>query len=300
MEPYIVSEDIYVLLKQWAEHKGFTLPPEDFFSQLRAEMKAKLERFLPRVILVSERELLAGIGSKMSHSRFPSVSLDHVYASTRFLLKWSRLVDDELEGRGRGSASGRPIEEQIQLVVADLRKEGIQEVQLVDDVVFSGKTAANVIREFTRHGVRVRKIVCGIAVEEGKALLKGSLPDVELDYLYFFPEVFGEICSERSFYAGVSSSGRLLVDEKGKALVPEVGVPYFLPFGKPVEWASIPKERANEWSKFCLLGSAKLWREIEKASGKAIGCKDLGRLPRTFSRDESSVVERLERLVKDY
>ena len=51
--------------------------------------------------------------------------------------------------------------------------------------------------------------------------------------------------------------------------------PYFLPFGNPVERASIPKEYANYFSHSCIKRSIALWEEIERLSQRKILIGDL-------------------------
>ena len=48
-----------------------------------------------------------------------------------------------------------------------------------------------------------------------------------------------------------------------------VKAPYFLPFGNPIERASIPKEYEKYFSNSCINRSILLWQEIER--GRQLG-----------------------------
>lgn len=76
--------------------------------------------------------------------------------------------------------------------------------------------------------------------------------------------IIDQIC-ERDFYFGIIGSGISIKKEKEI-----LKAPYFLPFGNPVERASIPKEYANYFSQSCIKRSIALWEEIERLSKRKI------------------------------
>lgn len=82
-------------------------------------------------------------------------------------------------------------------------------------------------------------------------------------------DVIDQIC-ERDFYFGIAGSG--ISVQTGTKITKS---PYFLPFGKPVERASIPKEYEQYFSNTCIARSITLWEEIERLSNKKILIKDL-------------------------
>lgn len=94
-------------------------------------------------------------------------------------------------------------------------------------------------------------------------------------------EVIDQIC-ERDFYFGIAGSG-ISVETNAKI----VKAPYFLPFGNPVERASIPKSYEKYFSNTCISRSIALWNEIEKLSKRKILIKELPeRIQNTSSNDE--------------
>jgi hypothetical protein len=54
----------------------------------------------------------------------------------------------------------------------------------------------------------------------------------------------------------------------GKGIIE--GAPYLYPFGKPMEWASIPQEEAISFSLFALYQSLQLWTKTEQLSRQSI------------------------------
>ena len=82
-------------------------------------------------------------------------------------------------------------------------------------------------------------------------------------------DVIDQIC-ERDFYFGIAGSG---ISVQTNTQV--VKAPYFLPFGNPIERASIPQNAATYFSNSCITRSILLWQEIEKLSKRKIYIKDL-------------------------
>ncbi len=82
-------------------------------------------------------------------------------------------------------------------------------------------------------------------------------------------EIIDQIC-ERDFYFGIAGSGiSVLTDTE------VVKSPYFLPFGNPIDRASIPESSARYFSNTCISRSIALWNEIERLSGRRILISEL-------------------------
>ncbi len=289
--PYVVSEDVRILLSRWAPLSGFALPCEEFFRSLREEMKKELETMFPEVHFVEERLLHEGL-SRLARSRSVRlVSLDRTYLDGHpYAIETTRLMNRSLENSGQGSRTGQSLEEQIQVLA--LRLEGVREVQLADDVLYSGEGLLAIVEAFGRHGIRVSRVIGGVVMTEARRKLSDR--GLEVSAVVEYDEVVDEIC-ERDFYAGVPFSGRLL-GERGKPYEPETSAPYFLPFGLPTEWASIPAARQVQWSVFCLSQSAKLWRRIGETTRRLVHCSDLPRLPRFVRPDHNCAAAKLEEM----
>jgi len=264
-KPYVVSADIYLLMKEWATQHGFVLPARKFFCQLREEFSNYMHRVFSNFELVSEDEISRGLANLVAESGLPTISLDRVYFKSELNLEIARLVDEKGKDRGLGHRAGTPpISQQIR----KLQMSGVREVAIVDDVVFTGALLERIIDLLSRINVRVPLICAGIGIAEGIKRINGTKHEVRCVRAY--EEVVDEVC-ERDFYPGVPLSGRLLVGGEN------IGVPYLLPFGNPESWASIPSEQTATFSKLCLHQTISLFDEIERCSDKQVFCRDLGR-----------------------
>lgn len=288
--PYVISEDIHILLDEWARNRGFMLSSKKFFKELRKEMREYLEQIfgLDNADRVSATELRGGMRKLIRQAKLPAVSMDRVYVQTTPGIQVARIVDDNLNDCGIGLRFG---ELSIQEQLLNIKSKFKEIVLLVDDVLFSGKVMVEIIESLEKMGVKVPLVVVGIAIGEGEKRVKDRTKSKVFSVRYY-KEVIDEIC-ERDFYPGVPLSGRLVSGTKF-----ETGAPYLLPFGKPHEWASIPREKEKEFSVFCLRQTIKLWKAIEKASGKIVRCCDLERVPLGISYNKKRFVNELRRVLK--
>lgn len=280
-KPYVVSADIKTLLEPWALERGYTLPDSGFFRQLRADFAKGMTTIFPGFELVSEEELSNGLTKMIKENGIFPVSLDRVYYRSQPGLEIARVVDSEGSSRGLGRRVDSP---QLLSQFRELKSRGLTKVALVDDVIFSGDLLERVSRVLETAGIEVPVIYAGIGIEEGidKLTSKGREVYCVKEYL----EVLDEVC-ERDFYPGVPLSGRLLDDGR-------TSVPYILPFGNPVEWASIPSESQVSFSRFCLNQTVKLFSAIEDASGKEVSCVDVERKVVGMPNDATRFVDALK------
>lgn len=285
-EKYVVSEDIRVLLAEWAAERDFALPPEEFFEQLRKEMKEFLEGIFEdaRVDMISAAELSNGMQEFIDSIGLPAVSMDRAYIRTNPAIQITRIVDKSLNERDIGPRFGSPpIQQQLDTV-----KQSYDEIVLVDDVIFSGEVIKKIILDLREIEVKVPTIVTGITIREGVETLRRAKINSKILTVRCYEEIIDEIC-ERDFYPGVPLSGRLIAGMKI-----ETGAPYLLPFGNPIKWASIPEEWAEEFSAFCLKQTFKLWEKIECLSDKTVSHWNLERIPFGFSRNNSCLLDTLK------
>lgn len=286
-KPYVISEDIHIFLKEWAAKSKFNLPSIRFFKKLRKEMRKYLSGifYSDDVYMISVEELRDGIEKLIIGLReLPAVSMDKVYFRTKPEIQIARTVDKFLNDCGIGPRFGAS---SIRKQLLNIKKE-YKKIILVDDVLFSGKMVVEIIESFKGMGVDVPAVVIGITIGEGVRQVK-KMTSSRVFSVRYYRKVIDEIC-ERDFYPGVPLSGRLVVGSRI-----ETGAPYLLPFGKPYEWASIPKEKEKEFSVFCLNQTIKLWEVIEKASGKIVRCCDLERIPIGISCTNKRFVNELKK-----
>lgn len=162
------------------------------------------------------------------------------------------------------------VKEQIQKISKSLKLNGKKEIILVDDVVFSGNVLRSLIDVFKQEGINVIGIRTALSTEESYKYFNQNLEKGLKCGGLMGEEVIDQIC-ERDFYFGIVQSGISTLTGDGKILKS----PYFRPFGKPMERASIPEKYEKFFSNGCLLRSMYLWKCIEENSKKEIYIKDM-------------------------
>jgi len=265
---YVVSEDLELVLKQLTKICGFAPPPKKNIIQLRSALKQQLQTlFGPTIEIITMANMQNGMKTAIAKTSAYPVSLDRLYIECEHHIDITRSVNAELHDCGETERCGST---SLTAQIQELATQGMREITLVDDVIFSGNGMVRLIDLCARHNILVRAVVAGIAIEEGEQ--KITIRGIPVHAVYRFHAVTDEIC-ERDFYAGLPLSGRNVIMQPRNT-----GAPYFFPFGKPCEWASIPAEHADSFSQFCLRQNIDLWRAIEAESNIPIKC---GALPRT-------------------
>ncbi|MES2930850.1 MAG: hypothetical protein V4665_03655 [Patescibacteria group bacterium] len=264
-KPYIVSADIYLLLKKWAERKNLILPSEEFFSGLRNEFSTYMLTLFHDFEFISEEEIFRHMSEVTHKNDLPVVSLDPVYFQGDYSLELTRNVNLNGEDRGLKHRFGsHSLLKQLSL----LKETGVKDVCLVDDVIFSGVLTERVIQSLSHLGISVPVVCAGIGIQEGINRITTSSRSIYC--LKTYRDVMDEVC-ERDFYLGVPYSGRSLCNSQN------IGLPYVLPYGNPDKWASIPVLSQKPFSRFCIDQTIILFEEIEKSSERIIDCSDIER-----------------------
>lgn len=284
--PYVVSEDIGILMEKWAKNKGFIIPNKTLFAQLRSEFTQFMKQIFPNFESVSESELSSGLKNLVEKTELFPISLDRVYYQSNPKLDISRLVSAEGKDRGLGRRRDSPT---LLSQFRKLRELGLKEAVLVDDVIFSGGLTERITNLLSSMGIEIPIICTGIAIQEGIDILARS--GKELRAVRTYDRVIDEIC-ERDFYPGVPLCGRSLNSKEN------IGIPYILPFGNPGKWASIPEKWQTSLSRLCLKQSIKLFEEIENCSGRYIYCSDLDRKIISLPNDKTRFINSLKQLLE--
>lgn len=284
--PYIVSEDIYLLLQHWARQRNFVLPEEIFFRNLRSEFAAFFREIFSDFEMVSEQEMVAGIEIFIKESELIPISLDRSYYLAKYNFEITRFVDANKNDVGTRERYGTPrIHIQLQKLQKELKGK---EVIIVDDVIFSGDVVEQTINELSQLGIKVVAVCAGIGIEKGVDRL--NCAGYKVNCVRIYESVIDEVC-ERDFYPGVPLSGRSVVDKEN------VGVPYILPFGDPEKWASIPQKLQKPLSEFCIKQTIKLFEAIEKESRRMIKCEDLDRKVLSLPTKGERYIDCLEEII---
>lgn len=284
--PYVVSADIRILLSQWASRRGFILPEQGFFTDLRAEFSRLMQRVFPEFVFISEQEMAEGLREKTASARHPLLSLERAYLETPFKLEVSRCVDEHNADAGLYSRNGAP---RLHAQLTALRAANVLTVSVVDDVIFSGGFLLRILELLEKTGIEVAAVYTGIAIGSGIGKVRAAGYRVEC--VRFFPEVVDEVC-ERDFFPGVPLSGRTLRGAQN------IGIPYILPFGLMDKWASISGEHEKSVSKRCVDLTVMLFDEIDRVSGRPVLCSDLERGVLGIASSAVSFSRTLERFVR--
>lgn len=284
-KPYIVSGDIKVLLQDWCNNTGFCMPSQDFFVELRSQFSERMQQLFPCFEFVTEDELSQGLSELVAQNNLTPIALDRVYFRSTPRLDITRVVGSQENSKRLSRRSGTP---PLLTQIRAIKKAGIQQIALVDDVIFTGDLTLRTAEVFKSIGIDVPKIYAGVGIGEG--IKKLSLAGISVDCVKQYDEVIDEVC-ERDFYPGVPYSGRL-VDPMGN-----IGAPYILPFGDPASWASIPSESQESFSRFCINQTINLFSEIERISGSLVQCCHLDRQIVSFPNDSTRFVDSLKKLM---
>ncbi|MFH0936969.1 MAG: hypothetical protein V1808_01600 [Candidatus Daviesbacteria bacterium] len=289
--PYVVSADVNLLMQEWSKDSGYIVPPLSSFRSYSNELEQFLrEVFKTQVDMVSEDELKDGINELSFNSKYPLISMDRIYLDGQMpnlekYLDVTRAVGEDFKDlleKLYPRCGCLAIKEQLDALAKDKKEP----VTLVDDVLFSGGGFMWLAEELVKRNRPIKQAVFGIGIGEGLDKVRGL--GIEVQCVREYPEVIDEIC-ERDFLACIPFSGRTLICSEGNYW----GAPYFLPFGNPEKWASIPSEATEEYSKFCLSKSIRLWGEIEALSNTKI---PTDKAPRRIIglRPNQSITEALE------
>lgn len=301
IKPYVVSADTKGLLKSWAKENGLTLPSDDYFQGMLKDLKSTLGQYFDQVEIVAEDLLRRGLNELIKNSPVPVISLDRAYVNPKQknlegFLDGTRTVDANLNNTGLGSRTSEiALKKQIgQLSV----KQSGRVVALIDDVIFDGETMQDIIQRFRKMGVDINVVYAGIAIQQGINLLQTDNPKkdwkgVEVNSLLIYDQVIDEIC-ERDFVVGSPYSGRSVVN--GERVIE--GAPYLYPFGKPIEWASIPPEEAMNFSLFCLYQSLQLWAKTEQLSRRDVSTQEVAK-PIFGLPENQSMSSAIENVIKE-
>lgn len=225
----------------------------------------------------------------------PIVSLDKIYLNEDeenvIFLDCTRLNGSSKLVSRNNSNDFSSVDEQVKKISEKLKVMGLNQIILVDDVVFSGSVLSSVIELFKNNGISVIGIRSAVATTNSFKRFNNKLGlGLKCKYL-LGEEVIDQIC-ERDFYFGIPQSGISILED---GIIYKA--PYFRPFGNPVERASIPKEYEDYFSKGCLKRSIWLWNEIERLSDKSFYISDLPEVIFNTSSDEK-IVKVLKKGVK--
>ena len=156
-------------------------------------------------------------------------------------------------------------------------------VILVEDGAFSGGTLRCIAEKFEKSGILLSSVIIGFGLPNA---LK-SLSSIFDGKLILTEEIDGEPVEwmpDHDFFPFVPNCGRVLGSRFGAdgEVLPfydhlgfSYSIPYVFPFCDITRWASIPEEKAREFSLFCLHQDIRLFEIISKMNRCRIKVKQL-------------------------
>lgn len=281
-EGIVFSEDIKMILEgknavdfDYTEN-GLRIPNDDFINGLRYDFKRITNQiFDGKVTIINEEEMEDAIRFAIQDDNSMTIiSLDKIYldcnSNNIMFLDCTRLDGSSSLVSRKNMNDKKSVVTQIMNLSNYLKRVGIKEILLADDVVFSGNVLRKIITIFNYFGIKVIGIRSCISTEKSYKYFNEILPLGLKCGILMSVNVIDQIC-ERDFYFGIAQSGISYIDKDGLVYK----APYFIPFGNPEVRASIPKKDVVNFSKDCLERSINLWEEIEILSDKEIRLDDL-------------------------
>ncbi len=281
---YVVSQDLDILLGKWIYLRWGVHADLDY-ERIRTQLSDILSFNGHHFVSIDAQTLTKGMARLLRGDPRPIVSVDPVYWPSELMLQLTRCVDVDREKiEGIHPRFGFPSCEEQFARIADRVGATIarpMEITLVDDVVYSGSVVKAIAKGFRDYGVRVSRVVCGIAVapDDGTDPVSTCAQiEVQLDYVCCYgingaPQAVDEVC-ERDFFVFCPMAGRTLKDAPQ-----DTGVPYIAPFGLPDKWATFDPAHEPATSQLLIRLNVDTLEMIECAIGQSIKFADLQRVP---------------------
>lgn len=300
---YVVTEDLYPIMRNWAEKRGFVIPDVRWFAYNHHLLRVELENTLnqdkeDKVTIVdslpyhyvtghlkstvhvieSREEFRVDLGSVVSLDQVYSMEFDHLFCSN---LEVNRVVDIEGKDLGNSVRPNTPsLEEQIENFKRAITSRS---VIVIDDGIWTGHTMRWAVNALQNQGLNVVAVVVGIRHKE-----PGNVPDLGVPesriyetqlYLSYERPILDWVC-ERDYFPGVPFGGRTVIDKNlyGKLEYPTSIGAYYIDRPEWLKsWASI-EDSTETFRAFCYQRSLALFEEIERSSGKEVLVRDLPRI----------------------
>lgn len=245
--PYVISEDIRSM-SRFGDYRLRNIVAK-YISQ---SIILHCEKFVAKnVIMLDECELTEWV----TRIAPPDVVIQTIAYSERisspFMLQVTRAINEKFERIPNQVPRQGYAPVKSQLINLGL----FTEHTILDDVVFTGQGCKEIIEMSLSSNVIIKSVIACVATREGKELLKSM--GVTVKSLHYFDSVIDEVC-ERDFIPGLSYAGRTLITSNGDYRY----VPYLLPWGNPVDWATVPKKNAVKFSKACITTAIEFWEEV--------------------------------------
>lgn len=253
------------------------------------------EKIIEEANKVSEKDLV------VSTSPMIAYQLDGI------ALGISRIIDLNGDIIGIGARPGfNSVRKQLESISQKLQERSIV---FAEDGAFTGSTMSFLLKETSRLGIKVEKIILGILFPKAEEVLKGIFNE---DLVVFEKATEAvDWMPSHDFLPFTPNCGRTVGHQFGVNYLPtylhdgtSLSMPYIFPYGDPISWAGLPVEKKSavyEFSRRCLTLTIALFKEIERLNKKHIVISDiLHSHPRTslpISGTQQDYLNSTERIV---
>lgn len=271
-KPYVVTDDLRLVVDKFRDAKGLYPPSAQAMQEASAAIRDTLKTIFDAVDIISAEEISNFLIEQAAKADLPVISMSTLVPRelTAGELSMSRSVALTRNGKGpRFQSMGAqpryrhnpPVQEQFNRVSG--MKPG-PEVAIIDDVVFTGGTIVNAVDALAKRGIAVKKIIANVAMTA--AINRLSMLGIETVADRVYEDVIDEVCA-RDFLVGMPEGGRNVLLPDGQ----HACAPYIQPFGDTGNWASIPEDARENFSRRMLETSHAFWSEMENANGQRLG-----------------------------
>ena len=295
---YIVTEDLYPLMRDWAKPWGFVVPNQRWFAHNHSLLRQHLEESLTsrdRVVIIDSlpyfyvleelQQLVYRLHAHLDIEVGCVISLDRVYGlemnCPHFLLEVNRLTDLNTK---EVSHRSRPNIESIEKQIGQIIKEMVSyHVIVVDDGIWTGDSMRWILQRLQEHSLKVEAVVVGVHIKQPGHAVDFGIKTGRVQAVQTYTDtrpVLDWVC-ERDFFIGVPLGGRTITGYESLPGIQNwqsVGACYSSQADWLRDWASINGD-SESFMRFCLERSAALFTEIENLSHTPVILRHLARLP---------------------
>lgn len=285
---YIITEDLGEKVEAF-RHTGLTTPDSgsSFFSDIQAEIAAAAQEALGPKAPV-ERIKMSDLSDEIIALINRTWGSDAVVVSTcpeianpskGIAIEINRLVNMHGKTLGLGPRPGHAsLEDQVSRVASRVGHE--RPVVLAEDGIFTGSTMIRIIKALRAANIKLVGVAAGFSFGGHADEEIGAL-GVRLEVVKRYNALLDWV-PDHDFLPFVPGCGKVLgVDMGGKYYQfydhdhASFSMPYIKPFGPVGEWASIPEDAINSFSRKCQKLTEELFLELDRMNGKELTIGDV-------------------------
>ncbi len=284
---YLMVLDMPEMMQAYA-CAGIKIPSIDFLKTRQQELASELQRVVPECFVETIEasdltnsivSLLHALRSSTPEAVVISTVRDVALKTGGHCIEINRLVDATGQSMGAGSRPGKvSLHSQINEIKGSLENHP---VILVEDGSFSGGTMKRMVEICKELQIEIKHLVVGFLFPSAKDVLSEVFPNIENIHAWR-EDSFLDWMPDHDFYPFIPNAGRVVgfsYDGRNMPVYLHNGLclcrPYILPYGNPVEWASIPVEHAKKFSAFCMQQTRSIFHEMERLNKRKITLENI-------------------------